>query len=67
VIRKQAIKEFDIVFEVYNSATMDCLRVNGVIGSFDLNKFIENPDLVLTNGMAYNHSMDRDNKQIFFK
>jgi nitrite reductase (NO-forming) len=56
--KNQAIKEFDIVFsEVYNSADNGLFKgTNGVIGSFDLDKFIEgNPDLVLTNGMAYKY------------
>jgi nitrite reductase (NO-forming) len=54
----QATKEFDIVFsEVYNSADNGLFKgTNGVIGSFDLDKFIEgNPDLVLTNGLAYRY------------
>ena len=56
--KNQATKEFDIVFgEVYNSADNGLFKgTNGVIGSFDLEKFIEgNPDLVLTNGMAYKY------------
>jgi nitrite reductase (NO-forming) len=54
----QATKEFDIVFsEVYNSADNGLFKgTNDVIGSFDLDKFIEeNPDLILTNGMAYKY------------
>ena len=54
----QANREFDVVFsEVYNSADNGLFKgTNGVIGSFDLDKFIKgNPDLVLTNGMAYKY------------
>jgi nitrite reductase (NO-forming) len=54
----QPNREFDVVFsEVYNSADNGLFKgTNGVIGSFDLDKFIKgNPDLLLTNGMAYKY------------
>lgn len=56
--QSQATKEFLIVFsEVYNSADKGLFKgTNGVIGSFDLDKFAEGkPDLILTNGMAYKY------------
>jgi len=56
--QNQAIKEFFITFsEVYNSADKGLFKgTNGVIGSFDLDKFVEGtPDLILTNGMAYKY------------
>jgi len=56
--QNQATKEFLIVFsEVYNSADKGLFKgTNGVIGSFDLDKFVEGkPDLILTNGMAYKY------------
>ncbi len=54
----QATKEFFVMFsEVYNSADKGLFKsTNGVIGSFDLDKFVEGkPDLILTNGMAYKY------------
>jgi nitrite reductase (NO-forming) len=56
--QNQTAKEFTIIFsEVYNSADKGLFKgTNGVIGSFDLDKFVEGkPDLVLTNGMAYKY------------
>jgi nitrite reductase (NO-forming) len=54
----QTSKEFIVMFsEVYNSADKGLFKsTNGVIGSFDLDKFVEGkPDLILTNGMAYKY------------
>ncbi len=56
--QNQATQEFFITFsEVYNSADKGLFKgTNGVIGSFDLDKFVEGkPDLILTNGMAYKY------------
>lgn len=53
-----AAEEFYIAFnELYNIADKGLFRgTNGTIGSFDLEKFLENkPDLILTNGMAYRY------------
>jgi len=53
-----AAEEFYIAFnELYNIADKGLFRgTNGTIGSFDLEKFLENkPDLILTNGMAYKY------------
>lgn len=55
----EGIKEFNIVFsEIYNNADEGLFKgTNGVIGSFDLGKFLEDdPDLMLTNGMAYKYT-----------
>jgi hypothetical protein len=51
-------KEFYMVFsELYNSVDNGLFKgTNGKVGSFSLDKFIENrPDLILTNGMAYKY------------
>lgn len=51
-------KEFYVVFgELYNSADKGLFSgTAGEVGSFDFEKFAENnPDLVLTNGMAYRY------------
>jgi nitrite reductase (NO-forming) len=53
-----AVEEFYVAFsEIYNSADKGLFKgTNGTIGSFDLEKFLENkPDLILTNGMAYRY------------
>ncbi len=51
-------KEFYIAFgEIYNSADKGLfVGTNGTVGSFDLGKFVsEDPDLILTNGMAHKY------------
>jgi nitrite reductase (NO-forming) len=53
-----AAQEFYIAFsEIYNNADKGLFKgTNDTIGSFDLEKFLENkPDLILTNGMAYRY------------
>ena len=50
-------KEFYITFsELYNTADQGPFKGANATGSFDLVKFIKNqPDLVLTNGMAHKY------------
>jgi nitrite reductase (NO-forming) len=53
-----AAKEFYVAFsEIYNIADKGLFKgTNGTIGSFDLEKFLEDkPDFILTNGMAYRY------------
>jgi nitrite reductase (NO-forming) len=55
---EQPAKEFYVAFgEVYNSADQGLFKgTNGTVGSFDITKFAtEQPDLVLTNGMAHKY------------
>jgi nitrite reductase (NO-forming) len=55
---EEPAKEFYMVFsELYNSADKGLFNgTSGTAGSFALNKFISNnPDLVLTNGMAHKY------------
>ena len=55
---EEPAKEFYMVFsELYNNADKGpFVGTNGTAGSFDIGKFISNnPDLVLTNGMAHKY------------
>lgn len=55
---EQPAKEFSVVFsEIYNAADPGVFNeVNGT-GSFDIAKFLNrNPDLILTNGMAFKYA-----------
>jgi nitrite reductase (NO-forming) len=56
---EQPAKEFYVAFgEIYNSADQGLFKgTNGTVGSFDITKFATNqPDLVLTNGMAHKYA-----------
>ena len=56
--REQPAKEFFISFnEVYNTRDRGFFEgTNNTVGTFDMNKFLNNdPDLILTNGMAYKY------------
>ncbi|HXG07654.1 MAG TPA: multicopper oxidase domain-containing protein [Nitrososphaera sp.] len=51
-------KEFYVAFgEIYNNADRGLfIGTNGTVGSFDIGKFLaEEPDLILTNGMAHKY------------
>lgn len=57
-INELPAKEFYLVFgEIYNNRDKGLFKgTNGTSGSFDITKFLNNqPDLVLTNGMAYKY------------
>ena len=56
---EEPAKEFYVSFgEIYNSADQGLFKgTNGTVGSFDITKFATNqPDLVLTNGMAHKYA-----------
>jgi nitrite reductase (NO-forming) len=56
---EEPAKEFYVAFgELYNSADQGLFKgTNGTVGSFDITKFATNqPDLVLTNGMAHKYA-----------
>lgn len=56
--KEQPAKEFFISFnEVYNNRDRGFFEgTNNTVGTFDMNKFLNNdPDLILTNGMAYKY------------
>ena len=56
--KEQPAKEFFISFnEVYNTRDRGFFEgTNNTVGTFDMNKFLNNdPDLILTNGMAYKY------------
>ena len=55
---EEKAKEFYMVFgEIYNNADKGpFVGTNGTVGSFDIGKLVsDNPDLVLTNGMAHKY------------
>jgi FtsP/CotA-like multicopper oxidase with cupredoxin domain len=55
---EEPAKEFFISFnEVYNNMDRGFFEgTNNTVGTFDMNKFLNNdPDLILTNGMAYKY------------
>jgi hypothetical protein len=55
---EEPAKEFYVSFgEIYNSADQGLFKgTNGTVGSFDITKFAtDQPDLVLTNGMAHKY------------
>jgi nitrite reductase (NO-forming) len=57
-INEKPAKEFYVSFgEIYNSADKGLFKgTNGTVGSFDIAKFAsEQPDLILTNGMAFKY------------
>jgi nitrite reductase (NO-forming) len=56
---EEPAKEFYVSFgEIYNSADQGLFKgTNGTVGSFDITKFAtDQPDLVLTNGMAHKYA-----------
>jgi nitrite reductase (NO-forming) len=55
---EQPAKEFFVSFnEIYNNKDRGFFEgTNNTVGTFDMNKFLNNdPDLILTNGMAYKY------------
>ncbi|HVX02160.1 MAG TPA: multicopper oxidase domain-containing protein, partial [Nitrososphaera sp.] len=57
-VNEKPAKEFYVVFgEIYNSADPGLFSKANATGSFDLGKFLqEQPDLILTNGMAHKYA-----------
>lgn len=56
--KEKPAKEFYVVFsEIFNTADKGVFQgTNGTVGTFDIAKFLDNdPDLVLTNGMAHKY------------